>query len=225
LFSTIADNQYQVCVRVFESISEICTEDNLLWENKLMGMPPAPKGLPQIEIDFSIDANGMLIVSNQIKPFGKLQPMTVKSSLSISDRKTDMIIREDDLHIEKDKEIFSDSFFPRMKKIAETSIYSIEKSLSEYKDKIPAELIKEIEDTIYKLRQASAGDNVDEIKAKLHIAKKGGDSSSSSDDAKAGGDSSSSSDDAKAGGDSSSSSDDAKGGEQIPEAEYEELKK
>lgn len=60
-----------------------------------------------------------------------------------------------------------------MKKIAETSIYSIEKSLSEYKDKIPAELIKEIEDTIYKLRQASAGDNVDEIKAKLHIAKKG----------------------------------------------------
>ncbi|XP_026416610.1 heat shock 70 kDa protein 10, mitochondrial-like [Papaver somniferum] len=113
LFSTIKDSQFQVCVRVFESNSELCTEDNLVEEHKLMSMPPAPRGLPQIEIVFSVDASGISTVYSKIRLFGKLQRITVTSSLSISDRKTDMIIREEDLHIKKDKEIFSDSFLPR----------------------------------------------------------------------------------------------------------------
>ncbi|KAI3992860.1 hypothetical protein MKX01_034210 [Papaver californicum] len=209
VFSTAADNQTQVGVRVLQGEREMATDNKLLGEFELMGIPPAPRGLPQIEVTFDIDANGIVTVSAKDKQSGKEQQITIKSSGGLSDSEIEKMVREAELHAQKDQERKS---LIDMKNSADTSIYSMEKSLSEYKDKIPAEVSKEIEDAISDLRQASAGDNVDEIKAKLDIANK---AISKIGQHMAGG----------SGGDSTSSTDGAKGGEQPPEAEYEEVKK
>ncbi|XP_026419014.1 heat shock 70 kDa protein, mitochondrial-like isoform X1 [Papaver somniferum] len=210
VFSTAADNQTQVGVRVLQGEREMASDNKLLGDFELTGIPPAPRGLPQIEVTFDIDANGIVTVSAKDKQSGKEQQITIKSSGGLSESEIRKMVDEAELHAQKDQERKA---LIDMKNSADTSLYSMDKSLSEYRDKIPAEVVKEIEDAISDLRQASAGDNVDEIKAKLDIANK---AISKIGQNMAGG----------SGGDSSSSSDGgAKGGEQPPEAEYEEVKK
>ncbi|KAI3870100.1 hypothetical protein MKW92_031137, partial [Papaver armeniacum] len=210
VFSTAADNQTQVGVRVLQGEREMASDNKLLGDFELTGIPPAPRGLPQIEVTFDIDANGIVTVSAKDKQSGKEQQITIRSSGGLSESEIRKMVDEAELHAQKDQERKA---LIDMKNSADTSLYSMDKSLSEYRDKIPAEVVKEIEDAISDLRQASAGDNVDEIKAKLDIANK---AISKIGQNMAGG----------SGGDSSSSSDGgAKGGEQPPEAEYEEVKK
>ncbi|KAI3928269.1 hypothetical protein MKW98_023870, partial [Papaver atlanticum] len=210
VFSTAADNQTQVGVRVLQGEREMASDNKLLGDFELTGIPPAPRGLPQIEVTFDIDANGIVTVSAKDKQSGKEQQITIKSSGGLSESDIRKMVDEAELHAQKDQERKA---LIDMKNSADTSLYSMDKSLSEYRDKIPAEVVKEIEDAISDLRQASAGDNVDEIKAKLDIANK---AISKIGQNMAGG----------SGSDSSSSSDGgAKGGEQPPEAEYEEVKK
>ncbi|RZC60286.1 hypothetical protein C5167_022048 [Papaver somniferum] len=172
VFSTAADNQTQVGVRVLQGERQMASDNKLLGVFELMGIPPAPRGLPQIEVTFDIDANGIVTVSAKDKQSGKEQQITIKSSGGLSESDIEKMIREAELNAQKDQDRKS---LIDMKNNADTSIYSMEKSLSEYKNKIPAEVAevaKEIEDAISDLRQASAGDNVDEIKAKLDIANK-----------------------------------------------------
>ncbi|KAI3865966.1 hypothetical protein MKW92_017644, partial [Papaver armeniacum] len=210
VFSTAADNQTQVGVRVLQGEREMASDNKLLGDFELTGIPPAPRGLPQIEVTFDIDANGIVTVSAKDKQSGKEQQITIKSSGGLSESDIRKMVDEAELHAQKDQERKA---LIDMKNSADTSLYSMDKSLSEYRDKIPAEVVKEIEEAISDLRQASAGDNVDEIKAKLDIANK---AISKIGQNMAGG----------SGSDSSSSSDGgAKGGEQPPEAEYEEVKK
>ncbi|KAI3903867.1 hypothetical protein MKW92_039416, partial [Papaver armeniacum] len=125
---------------------------------ELMGIPPAPERLPQIEVTFDIDANGIVTVSAKDKQSGKEQQITIKSSGGLSESDIEKMIREAELNAQKDQD--------------RKSLVDMKKHLSEYKNKIPAEVAKEIEDAISDLRQASTGDNVDEIKAKLDIANK-----------------------------------------------------
>lgn len=185
----------------------MASDNKLLGEFELMGLPPAPRGMPQIEVTFDIDANGIVTVSAKDKTTGKEQQITIRSSGGLSDDEIEKMVKEAELHALKDQERKA---LIDIKNSADTTIYSVEKSLNEYKDKIPAEVAKEIEDAIADLRTATAGDNIDEIKAKVDAANKAVSKIGQHMQGGSGG---------------GSSSGGSQGGDQAPEAEYEEVKK
>ncbi|KAG4971618.1 hypothetical protein JHK85_038039 [Glycine max] len=207
VFSTAADNQTQVGIKVLQGEREMAADNKMLGEFDLVGIPPAPRGLPQIEVTFDIDANGIVTVSAKDKSTGKEQQITIRSSGGLSDDEIEKMVKEAELHAQKDQERKA---LIDIRNSADTTIYSIEKSLGEYREKIPSEVAKEIEDAVSDLRQAMSGDNVDEIKSKLDAANK---AVSKIGEHMSGGSSGGSS----AGG--------SQGGDQAPEAEYEEVKK
>lgn len=207
MFSTAADNQTQVGIKVLQGEREMASDNKLLGEFELMGLPPAPRGMPQIEVTFDIDANGIVTVSAKDKTTGKEQQITIRSSGGLSDDEIEKMVKEAELHALKDQERKA---LIDIKNSADTTIYSVEKSLNEYKDKIPAEVAKEIEDAIADLRTATAGDNIDEIKAKVDAANKAVSKIGQHMQGGSGG---------------GSSSGGSQGGDQAPEAEYEEVKK
>ncbi|KAB2602986.1 heat shock 70 kDa protein [Pyrus ussuriensis x Pyrus communis] len=195
VFSTAADNQTQVGIKVLQGEREMASDNKMLGEFELVGIPPAPRGLPQIEVTFDIDANGIVTVSAKDKATNKEQQITIRSSGA-------------ELHAQRDQERKA---LIDLRNSADTTIYSIEKSLNEYCDKVPSEVTKEIEDAVADLRKAMGEDNADEIKAKLDVANKAvskiGEHMSKG-----------------SGGDSSSGGSQG-GGDQAPEADYEEVKK
>ncbi|KAG8650482.1 hypothetical protein MANES_07G046700v8 [Manihot esculenta] len=207
VFSTAADNQTQVGIKVLQGEREMASDNKLLGEFELMGIPPAPRGMPQIEVTFDIDANGIVTVSAKDKSTGKEQQITIRSSGGLSEDEIEKMVKEAEQFAQKDQERKA---LIDIKNSADTTIYSIEKSLDEYREKIPAEVAKEIEDAVADLRKAMAGDNIEEIKSKLDSANKAvskiGEHMSKG-----------------SGGDSASGG--SQGGEQTPEAEYEEVKK
>ncbi|XP_062193784.1 heat shock 70 kDa protein, mitochondrial-like [Phragmites australis] len=207
VFSTAADNQTQVGVKVLQGEREMATDNKLLGEFQLEGIPPAPRGMPQIEVTFDIDANGIVKVSAKDKSTGKEQEITIKSSGGLSENDIEKMVKEAELHAQKDQERKA---LIDLKNSADTTIYSIEKSVSEYKDKVPAEVTKEIESAISDLRAAMAEDDLDKIKQKLEAANKAVSKIGEHMQQGGGGN-------AGSGGGSSS-------GDQTPEAEYEDAK-
>ncbi|CAN6992155.1 unnamed protein product [Brassica oleracea var. botrytis] len=207
VFSTAADNQTQVGIKVLQGEREMASDNKLLGEFDLVGIPPSPRGIPQIEVTFDIDANGIVTVSAKDKTTGKEQQITIRSSGGLSEDDIQKMVRDAELHAQKDKERKD---LIDTKNTADTTIYSIEKSLGEYREKIPGEVAKEIEDAVADLRSASAGDDVNEIKAKIDAANKAvskiGEHMSGGGSAPGGG--------AQGG-----------GSDQTPEADYEEVKK
>ncbi|GLT52267.1 hypothetical protein SLA2020_256150 [Shorea laevis] len=208
VFSTAADNQTQVGIKVLQGEREMASDNKLLGEFELVGIPPAPRGMPQIEVTFDIDANGIVTVSAKDKSTGKEQQITIRSSGGLSEDEIEKMVKEAELHAQKDQQRKA---LIDTKNSADTTIYSIEKSLSEYKDKVPGEVVKDIENAVADLRKSLEGDNVDEIKSKTDAANKAvskigehmtGQSGGGSDSGGAQG-----------------------GGDQTPEAEYEEVKK
>ena len=206
-FSTAADNQTQVGIKVLQGEREMASDNKLLGEFELVGIPPAPRGLPQIEVTFDIDANGIVTVSAKDKATGKEQQITIRSSGGLSEDEIEKMVKEAELHAQKDQERKA---LIDIRNNADTTIYSIEKSLDEYRDKIPEEVTKEIQDAVADLRKAAGEDNIDEIKAKIDAANK---AVSKIGQHMAGG---------SGGGAASGGS---QGGEQTPEADYEEVKK
>ena len=209
VFSTAADNQTQVGVKVLQGEREMATDNKLLGEFELVGIPPAPRGMPQIEVTFDIDANGIVTVSAKDKSTGKEQQITIRSSGGLSDDEIEKMVKEAELHAQRDQERKA---LIDIRNSADTTIYSIEKSLDEYRDKIPAEVAKEIEAAVADLRDAMQKENIDEIKAKLDAANKAV--------SKIGQHMSGGSGGAASGGSEGSTSSD-----QTPEAEYEQAKK
>ncbi|CAN6304563.1 unnamed protein product [Urochloa humidicola] len=209
VFSTAADNQTQVGIRVLQGEREMASDNKLLGEFDLVGIPPAPRGLPQIEVTFDIDANGIVTVSAKDKATGKEQNITIRSSGGLSEADIQKMVQEAELHAQKDQERKA---LIDIRNNADTTIYSIEKSLGEYRDKIPAEVASEIEAAIADLRQEMASDDIEKIKAKLEAANK---AVSKIGQHMSGGGS----------GGSQSGSGPQSGGDQAPEAEYEEVKK
>jgi len=209
VFSTAADNQTQVGIRVLQGEREMAADNKLLGEFDLVGIPPAPRGLPQIEVTFDIDANGIVTVSAKDKATGKEQNITIRSSGGLSEADIQKMVQEAELHAQKDQERKA---LIDVRNNADTTIYSIEKSLGEYRDKIPAEVASEIEAAIADLRQEMASDDIEKIKAKLEAANK---AVSKIGQHMSGGGS----------GGSQSGSGPQSGGDQAPEAEYEEVKK
>ncbi|KAB1206722.1 Heat shock 70 kDa protein, mitochondrial [Morella rubra] len=207
VFSTAADNQTQVGIKVLQGEREMASDNKLLGEFELVGLPPAPRGMPQIEVTFDIDANGIVTVSAKDKTTGKEQQITIRSSGGLSEDEIEKMVKEAELHAQRDQERKA---LIDVKNSAETTIYSIEKSLGEYKDKIPGEVAKEIEDAIADLRKATSGDNVEEIKSKMDAANKAVSKIGQH---------------MQGGSDGGSTPGGSQGGDQAPEAEYEEVKK
>lgn len=207
MFSTAAENQTHVGIKVLQGEREMAADNKALGEFELMGIPPAPRGIPQIEVTFNIDANGIVTVSAKDKATGKEQQITIRSSGGLSESEIERMVEEAELHAQRDQETKA---LIDIRNNADTAIYSIEKSLGEYREKIPGEVTKEIEDAVSELRKAMASENIDEIKAKLDAANK---AVSKIGQLMAG----SSSDSSSSGG--------SQGGDQAPEVEYEEVKK
>jgi molecular chaperone DnaK len=205
VFSTAADNQTQVGVKVLQGEREMANDNKLLGEFQLEGIPPAPRGMPQIEVTFDIDANGIVKVSAKDKSTGKEQEITIKSSGGLSEGDIEKMVREAELHAQKDQE---KKALIDLKNSADTTIYSIEKSVSEYKDKVPAEVTQEIESAVSDLRAVMAEDDLEKIKQKLEAANKA--VSKIGDHMQKGG--------------GSGSGDASSGGDQTPEAEYQDPK-
>lgn len=169
VFSTAADNQTQVGVRVLQGEREMASDNKALGEFELTGIPPAPRGLPQIEVTFDIDANGIVTVSAKDKATSKEQAITIKSSGGLSEDEIEKMVTEAELHAQKDQERKA---LIDIRNTADTTIYSIEKSLNEYRQKIPAEVATEIESAVADLRSVMPGEDVEAIKGKLDAANK-----------------------------------------------------
>ncbi|KAK4340085.1 hypothetical protein RND71_041547 [Anisodus tanguticus] len=202
VFSTAADNQTQVGIKVLQGEREMASDNKLLGEFELVGIPPAPRGMPQIEVTFDIDANGMVTVSAKDKATSKEQQISIRSSGGLSEDEIDKMVKEAEMHAQKDQER---KMLIDLRNSADTTIYSIEKSLNEYREKVPQEVVTAIETAVSDLRAAMGTENIDDIKSKLDAANKAV--------SKIG--------EHMAGGSGSGGSQ----GDQPPEAEYEEVKK
>lgn len=185
----------------------MATDNKILGEFELVGIPPAPRGMPQIEVTFDIDANGIVTVSAKDKTTGKEQQITIRSSGGLSEDEIEKMVREAEMHAQKDQERKA---LIDLRNTADTTIYSIEKSLNEYKDKIPSEVATEIETAVSDLRSAMSTENIDDIKAKLDEANKAVSKIGQH---------------MSGGGSGGASSGGSEGGDQAPEADYEEVKK
>lgn len=207
VFSTAADNQTQVGIKVLQGEREMAADNKLLGEFELTGIPPAPRGMPQIEVTFDIDANGIVKVSAKDKATSKEQEITIRSSGGLSEEEIQKMVKEAELHAQKDQERKA---LIDIKNTADATIYSIEKSLEEFKDKIPAEIAQEIESAVADLRAAMAEDNVDKIKEKMDAANKAVSKIGQHMQQQGGG--------------STSSGSGSEGGDQTPEAEYKDAR-
>jgi len=163
VFSTAEDNQNAVTIRVFQGEREMAADNKLLGQFDLVGIPPAPRGVPQIEVTFDIDANGIVNVSAKDKGTGKEQQIRIQASGGLSDAEIEKMVKDAEANAEADKKRRETV---EVKNQAEALIHSTEKSLKEYGDKVSEEDHKAIENAIAELRTATEGDNVDTIRAK-----------------------------------------------------------
>jgi molecular chaperone DnaK len=163
VFSTAEDSQSAVTIRVFQGEREMAADNKLLGQFDLVGIPPAPRGVPQIEVTFDIDANGIVNVSAKDKGTGKEQQIRIQASGGLSDDEIDNMVKDAEANAESDKKRREGV---EARNQAEALIHSSEKSLSEYGEKISEEDRKAIEDAIAELKTATEGEDLEEIKAK-----------------------------------------------------------
>ncbi|XRB21283.1 heat shock protein Hsp70 [Pseudoscourfieldia marina] len=164
VFSTAADNQTQVGIKVFQGEREMAADNKLLGNFDLVGIPPAPRGMPQIEVTFDIDANGIVNVGAKDKATNKEQNITIQSSGGLSDDQVEQMVRDAETFAGKDKERKA---LIEAKNDADTLLYSAEKSLHEHKEKLPADIVSQIETAIADLRTVKDGDDLEAIKSKI----------------------------------------------------------
>ncbi len=162
VFSTATDNQPAVSIRVFQGEREMASDNKLLGQFELVGIPPAPRGMPQIEVTFDIDANGIVHVSAKDLGTGKEQSIKLTASSGLSEEEIQKMVKESAAHGEEDKK---KKQLAETRNEADTLIYSVEKSLAEYGDKIlPDEKIK-IQEAVESTRKAVSGNDADAIKS------------------------------------------------------------
>ncbi len=163
VFSTADDNQHAVTIRVFQGEREIALHNKILGEFNLEGIPPAPRGVPQIEVTFDIDANGIVHVSAKDKATGKEQQIRIQASGGLSKDEIDKMMRDAETNAEEDRKRREQV---DAKNHADTLVYSTEKSLKELGDKVPAEDRTAIESAIADLKGVMEGGDAATIKAK-----------------------------------------------------------
>ncbi len=163
-FSTAEDNQNAVTIRVFQGEREMASENKLLGQFELAGIPPAPRGVPQIEVTFDIDANGIVQVSAKDKATGKEHQIRIQASGGLSEDEIQAMVREAEANAESDK---ARRELIEAKNQGDGMVHATEKSLSEHGDKIESADRTAIESDLAALRDALATENLEDIKAKI----------------------------------------------------------
>ncbi len=163
IFTTAADSQPSVDIHVLQGERPMAADNTTLGRFQLVGIPPAPRGVPQIEVSFDIDANGLISVSAKDMGTGKEQRITITASSKLSKEEIDKKVKEAEAHAEEDKKRQSEI---EIKNNADSMIYTSEKTLEELGDKVDAEKKSQIENLVKELREVAATDDFDAIKAK-----------------------------------------------------------
>ena len=162
IFSTAEDNQSAVTIRVFQGEREMASDNKILGQFNLENIPPAPRGMPQIEVAFDIDANGIVSVSAKDKGTGKEQTITIQASGGLSDDDINQMVRDAEENAESDKERRE---LIEAKNQAESLIHSTEKSMEEHADKVDPTTIEAIELAIVALKDELETENASKIKS------------------------------------------------------------
>lgn len=168
IFSTAADNQTAVSIHVLQGEREMASQNRTLGRFDLVGIPPAPRGVPQIEVTFDIDANGILHVSAKDTATNKEQKIRIESSSGLSEDEIDRMVKDAEANAEQDRKLKSKV---ETRNEADSLIYTTEKALADYGDKVSEEDKQNIQSAIQSLRDIMDGDDVDAIKAKTEELK------------------------------------------------------
>jgi molecular chaperone DnaK len=160
IFSTAADSQPAVSIHVLQGEREMAANNKTLGRFELVGIPPAPRGIPQIEVAFDIDANGIVNVSAKDKATGKEQSIQITASSGLSQEEIDKLVKDAELHAEDDKKKRE---LVEARNSADALIYSTEKSIKELGDKVDAATKTKVEDAVAALKKAMEGDDTAEI--------------------------------------------------------------
>ena len=163
IFSTAEDNQNAVTIRVFQGEREMATDNKMLGQFNLEDIPPAPRGMPQIEVTFDIDVNGIVSVGAKDKGTNKEQKITIQASGGLSDADIDQMVKDAEENAEADKAKREEV---DARNHAESLVHSTEKSLNEHGDKVDDEVKTSIEEAISELKEALEGDEAEPIKEK-----------------------------------------------------------
>jgi molecular chaperone DnaK len=164
VYSTADDNQPAVTIKVYQGEREMAQHNKLLGEFNLEGIPPAARGVPQIEVTFDIDANGILTVSAKDKNTGKQNNITIKANSGLSEEEINKMVREAEENADADKK---QRELVETRNTAEHQIWGVEKKLKEHGDKLLDEQREAIDEQLTKLREAMAGDSADAIQKAL----------------------------------------------------------
>jgi molecular chaperone DnaK len=161
IFSTASDNQSQVEIHVVQGERPMANDNKSLGRFILDGIPPAPRGIPQVEVTFDIDANGILKVTAQDKATGRSQHITITASSGLSDTEVDRMRKDAELHADDDrrrKELIE------ARNNADNTAYSAEKVLRDLGEKVPADLRKQVEDLVAKVREVLNSEDTNAIR-------------------------------------------------------------
>jgi molecular chaperone DnaK len=164
-FSTAEDNQPAVTIKVFQGERELVQHNKLLGEFNLEGIAPARRGLPQIEVAFDIDANGIMNISAKDKSTGKENKITIKSDSGLNKDQIEQMIRDAEANAEADKKAKE---LIEARNSAESQIYEVEKDLKDYGDKLTAEQKSELETVISSVKESVKGDDAEKIREELN---------------------------------------------------------
>ena len=168
VFSTAADGQTAVTIHVLQGEREMASQNRTLGNFDLVGIPPAPRGVPQIEVTFDIDANGIVKVSAKDLGTGKEQKIQIQNSSGLSEEEINRMVKDAEANAESDKKKKEEV---ETKNEADSLVYQSEKSLKDYGDKISADDKSKIEAAIKELKDAIASNNVEEMKKKTESLK------------------------------------------------------
>ena len=169
IFSTAADNQPSVDINVLQGERRMAADNTSLGRFQLVGIPPAPRGVPQIEVTFDIDANGIINVTAKDKGTGKEQAITITSSTKLSDEEIEQKIKEAEMNAEADKKKQEEI---EIRNNADSLIYTSEKTLDELGDKVSEDEKSNVEKLVGELRELIAGDDIESIKSKTEELEK-----------------------------------------------------
>jgi molecular chaperone DnaK len=164
-FSTADDNQPAVTIKVYQGERDIATGNKLLGEFNLEGIPPAPRGLPQIEVSFDIDANGILHVGAKDKATGKENKITIKANSGISEEEIQKMVKDAELNAAEDKRKLE---LVQAKNQGEALVHSVKKSLTEYGDKLDGGEKEKIEAALKDVEEALKGEDKSAIEEKTN---------------------------------------------------------
>jgi molecular chaperone DnaK len=170
VFSTAADNQTTVSVRVFQGEREMAADNKLLGNFDLSGIPPAPRGVPQIEVTYDIDANGIVHVSAKDKATGRDQSITLQGAGGLSQADIEKMVRQADEMKEADKARREGI---EVRNQADSTLYETEKNLNEHRSKISEDVAKEVEDSLQSLRDAISQNDTALMKEGIEKVKNG----------------------------------------------------